>query len=315
MKKYIVTEDNGWLMGRWAEANKFCLPNPDYFTAMLFWLVSQLRLMFKYKGAENIEVESIPHHLLSSGIASRISRRSLPIVSLDRVYANGADHHIDITRIVEHDGKKWIEHLRHGPRPGFPSIEEQIQKILLSPHKAFIIVDDGCWSGNSLHNIICKLEKNGKKVDFIVVGVHIRGDHSLLAHRDLEHCHEYDRKGVLDWVSQRDFFPGIPLGGRTLGTAIDGQLKPDPRNIGVPYLLGFGDPVRWASLDFPEDMLREFTLGCLDKSIKLYEQIELASGRKVFVKDVERIPWGIEADSSVCFVDLLHEHFRRVKGF
>lgn len=315
MKKYIITEDNGRLMSGWAEENKFRLPSPAYFTAMLFWLVSQLRLMFKYMGAENVEVESIPHHLLSSGIANRISRRSLPIVSLDRVYADGAHHYIDITRIVEHDGKKWKEHPGHGPRPGFPSIEEQIRKILLSPHEAFIIVDDGCWSGNSLHDIICELERNGKKVDSIVVGVHIRGDHSLLSSCNLWHCHEYDREGVHDWVCQRDFFPGIPLGGRTLGTALDEQLTPDPRNIGVPYLFGFGDPGRWASLHFPEDMLREFTLGCLDKSIKLYEQIELASGRKVFVGDIERVPWGIEADSSVRFVDLLHEHIRRIKGF
>jgi hypothetical protein len=110
---------------------------------------------------------------------------------------------------------------------------------------------------------------------------------------EVRSVHYFD--SVVDEVCERDFYPGVLLSGRTLYGS---------ENVGLPYLLPFGDPVNWASI--PEEKKYAFSEFCLNQTIKIFEEIELSSGRPVLCRDLERNIFSIPADG-IRFVDALKQ--------
>jgi hypothetical protein len=96
-------------------------------------------------------------------IMRRCSQIGDPVVSLDRVYAPGADAYIEVTRITNSvTGKVTI-----GPRPGFASLEEQVGQIESS---GITLVDVGAFLGTTLLEVCNILEDQRIEVNQIVIG-------------------------------------------------------------------------------------------------------------------------------------------------
>lgn len=85
-------------------------------------------------------------------------------------------------------------------------------------------------------------------------------------------------ESVIDEVCERDFYPGVPLSGRTLFGA---------KNVGVPYLLPFGKPGEWASM--PTNWQVPFSAFCIQQTIRLFKEIERHSQRIVTCSDLGRL--------------------------
>ncbi len=80
----------------------------------------------------------------------------------------------------------------------------------------------------------------------------------------------------MDQICERDFYFGIP------GSGI--SLKKDTQVYKAPYFLPYGNPVERASI--PEEYAKYFSDTCIKRSIKLWEEIENLSKRKLLIKDL-----------------------------
>jgi hypothetical protein len=77
---------------------------------------------------------------------------------------------------------------------------------------------------------------------------------------------------------------------------LSGRLLAGPGNIGVPYLLPFGDPGGWASI--PQRHHGHVSRFCLQQTISLFKAIEEASGRTVQCCDLGRAVFGLPRDDT-----------------
>lgn len=82
---------------------------------------------------------------------------------------------------------------------------------------------------------------------------------------------------VIDQVCERDFYFGIAGSGIMVDT-----------NYKAPYFLPFGNPNERASI--PASSEKEFSVGCLRRSLNLWEEIEYLSKKEIYMRDLpERI--------------------------
>jgi hypothetical protein len=128
----------------------------------------------------------------------------------------------------------------------------------------------------------------------VLAGISIGMGESLLSGMGVDVAAVYSIPEVMDEICQRDFLPGVPRCGRTLA----GNL-----NIGMPYILPFGNPGKWASI--PEIHQEKFSSRCLELAIQLFEGIEKASGRPVLCSDLDRSVFSLPQNDTR-FVDCLH---------
>ena len=82
---------------------------------------------------------------------------------------------------------------------------------------------------------------------------------------------------VIDEICERDFYPGVSLSGR---------LLVGNENIGLPYVLPFGNAEKWASI--PTEWQEPFSQFCIQQTIRLFKAIEHCSGRIVRCCDLAR---------------------------
>jgi len=269
MKQYIITQDLEFLMNRWANANGFLLPSKQFFQDIVGELLTYLQSIFQK--IEYLELASISYFVREF----RKQMSGLTVVSVDQIY-NNADYHLQSNRIAD---TKTMEILGEAERPGFPPLIDQIK--MLPADKDFCLIDDGIFSGDSMINLIRLFENQGLKVKKIIVGLRINEG----LENKLEKTYPgiiinspYEFTNVIDWVCERDFFIGVPLSGRTAGYKDDnGNLF--STGIALPYCLPFGNPTKAASI--PEDMATDFSKFMIQQSIKLWQEIERASGKVV----------------------------------
>ncbi len=158
-------------------------------------------------------------------------------------------------------------------------IDTQIENISKYVGREIILADDVVFSGGVLLNIINRL----KKYNISVVGI-ICSVSTYSGYAKFNEMLKYGLKtnylmsdDVIDQVCERDFYFGIAGS----GIMIDKIYK-------APYFLPFGNPNERASI--PKCYEREFSLGCLRRSLRLWEEIEYLSSKKIYMKDLpERI--------------------------
>ena len=78
---------------------------------------------------------------------------------------------------------------------------------------------------------------------------------------------------VIDQVCERDFYFGIAGS----GIMIDKTYK-------APYFLPFGNPNERASI--PTEYEREFSIGCLRRSLRLWKEMETLSKKEIYMRDL-----------------------------
>jgi pyrimidine operon attenuation protein/uracil phosphoribosyltransferase len=281
-KPYVVSEDIHILLEDWAKKTGFILPSREFFSQLRKEMKKHLSGIF---GIDNVDTVSTDE--LARGIKKLLQKTELPAVSMDRVY-HRTNPEIQITRAVD----ETLNDLGVAPRFGAPPLREQYTAIARKYRgKEIALIDDVLFSGKSLMSTIRSLEAEGIKVPVVIVGIAIgKGIKKVKEETNIEILTVRYYAEVIDEICERDFYPGVPLSGRTVVNM--------PIDVGVPYLYPFainqnGESKleEWASI--PKEKQKDFSIFCLEQTIQLWEEIENLSGRIVKCNCLERVPLGL----------------------
>lgn len=186
---------------------------------------------------------------------------SIPIVTLDKIYIKNDEENIffiDCTRI---NGTNEIVSRKD------ESLDNQVNRLSNTlKGKDIILSDDVVFSGGVLKNIISRFNKNGIRVVGIIA--------SIISYESYSYFKDNLKYGiranyimsddVIDQVCERDFYFGIA------GSGI--MIKTDNGLLKAPYFIPYGNPNERASI--PKEFEKEFSYGCLERSIYLWNEID-----------------------------------------
>jgi len=279
-------------MKRWSGDSGFKIPDHQFFTSLQHRLLGYLGSIFP--GIVFISLDD-----LSGQLKQKIDQaRDTLLVSIDQIY-NNTECHLESNRIADID---TMEIIGEAQRPGHISLAEQVDN--LPKGRPITIIDDGCFSGDTLFRIFTLMKEKGLDVQKIIVGILIgRAKNRFVQEYPsvaLETVYEFNN--VIDWVCERDFFVGPPLSGRTAGIKENNTIVPCNPGISLPYCLPFGDPIKGASV--PTNRVVEYSRFIIDLSVELWLKIGEISDKPVLSRDVPRLPKGIKRDERR-FVDAL----------
>jgi hypothetical protein len=281
-KPYVISEDIDILLKKWTERHGFKIPEDSFFKDLRKELQKKLEEIFEKGNVDMVSAEE-----LRTGMERFIRQTGLPFVSIDQVYIR-TNPAIEVTRFVDEN----LNDCGIAPRFGSPALQEQLL-IVKKKSKEIALIDDVIFSGKVIAEIIRSLEKIGVKVPTIIAGITTsQGYRTLKENTNAEILTVRYYQKVTDQICERDFYPGVPLGGRSLtGMPID---------VGIPYLLPFAIDSEgksrlknWASI--PEKDQKEFSGFCLKQTIRLWEEIEKRSQKIVRCCDLKRIPLGFRS--------------------
>lgn len=267
------------------------------------------------KGSSRVIVKEIPfnrmqHCIAKRHILERNQYKSCFWISLDCVYTReegwnkDADFRIQVTRVFEPDGCKK---LGLAARPSVPytpldtlyePLDVQIRKCAEKYEEVtsggneiadVYVADDGIYSGGSIIKVIQLLAKNKVVPTAVVSGLATSEGHDELkkALKRLSSRYGFEvpkyrfgfvqeKKQIHDWVCERDFFLGVPHGGRTIGhLGKRGAIKVvrrDAQSGGIFYAVGSTNDLR----DCANIGLGAFSLTgvVLNNSYELWRAIE-----------------------------------------
>lgn len=300
---YVVTEDLYPIMRNWAEKRGFVIPDVRWFAYNHHLLRVELENTLNQDKEDKVTiVDSLPYHYVTGHLKSTVhvieSREEFrvdlgSVVSLDQVYSMEFDHlfcsNLEVNRVVDIEGKD----LGNSVRPNTPSLEEQIENFKRAiTSRSVIVIDDGIWTGHTMRWAVNALQNQGLNVVAVVVGIRHKEpgnvpDLGVPESRiyETQLYLSYERP-ILDWVCERDYFPGVPFGGRTvIDKNLYGKLE-YPTSIGAYYIDRPEWLKSWASI---EDSTETFRAFCYQRSLALFEEIERSSGKEVLVRDLPRI--------------------------
>jgi hypothetical protein len=265
---YVVSADIQLLLGTWAKARSFTLPDETIFRDLREEFCDFSQAIFS-------NFELVMEEEISYGLRLLTQESGLAALSLDRVYFYSRLN-LDITRYVDF-GERNIKDTGQGRRPGSLPLKAQFKRIKKMGIKEVILVDDVLFTGSLMEVVLSILSKMGIKVPVVCVGIGVREGIERLKKFGIEVKCVRRYESVVDEICERDFYPGVPLSGR---------LVKGKENIGAPYILPFGDPEKWASI--PRQWAQGFSQFCLKQTIKLYEAIEQSSDKIVLCEDLGR---------------------------
>lgn len=333
MKTYLVTEDLFNLVSRWCYGKGVKEPEVvlerRFFDDLLERLTRALKsCCFADK---NIEVVGLDTEAFDDLLKKRDHPNEPEFkefwVSLDDVYAQPtgtceSKYNISITRYVAGN----LSDKGRGPRPEIEkpsldgqvlSLDDQVLKCVLEYRGVLdkrgldrnrfplVLVDDGTFKGKTITTILKKFADQHESFRAVRLGV-ARSEGikeiSEWSETDTEdgRIHRVPFIGasklcppLIDWVCERDFFPGVLYGGRVVVSRTN--LKP-LRVSGLPvraqYLYLWGEP-GWASI---ESGKTDFTIMALRLSIELWDYLETVLKRRILVEDLSAIPLKLYGD-------------------
>ena len=280
-KYYVVSADIYLLMQEWAKQNDFVLPEKEFFVQLRKDFSSYMKGIFP-------AFEIVSEQEISRGLADLVHESDLPVISLDRVYFK-SELNLEITRLVDEQRKdRGLGH-----RAGTPPIWQQIKKLQMSGVHAAALVDDVIFTGGVLERVIELLSRINIRVKLICAGIAIGEGIARLGTKSEVRCVRTYQE-VIDEVCERDFYPGVPLSGR---------LVAGSQNVGVPYILPFGKPAIWASI--PAQQTTDFSKFCIQQTMKLFAEIERASDKEIFCRNLGRKVVGLPLGAH--YTDALRE--------
>ncbi len=290
-------------MGRWAAQNGLVVPDDAYFANMTHDLAVKL--------AEVTEgpVQIITQKEMFDGMDKLVSESPYPVVSLDRAYFD-ADHptiagFVDVTRAVQEttdeNGVKSFESIEGlTPRPGAPSVEEQVARLKETLGSTPVtLVDDVVFSGETPAMVVEALEAAGIPVARFITGIGIKEGVERLTALGVEVVCVKAYDDVADEVCERDFLAGVPMSGRTV-------VGEDGTHWSAPYVEPYGNTKKWASI--PDAGARALSQFCLGQSFDLWRKVEELNGQLIPSHMVPRPLKDARSDQSI--VDRIwHDYF------
>ncbi len=280
---YVVSADIRLLLQQWADKRGYTLPDNHFFTDLRGEFNDYARGIFPgYQMVSEVE--------MSTGLSDIVNRNGLFPVSLDKVYYPTIPG-LDLNRQVDINGQdRGIAR-----RADTPLFVRQLKDLRDLGVKEVALVDDVIFTGTLIGRVSDSLERMGIQVPVVCGGIGVgEGIQSLQASGKKVECVRTYTK-IVDEICERDFYPGVPQSGRLL--ANDG-------NVGLPYVLPFGNPQKWASIPAQEE--GRFSEFCLKQTKRLFEAIETFSGRSVNCEDLDRKVIGLPQDNTR-FVDALNQ--------
>ena len=92
---------------------------------------------------------------------------------------------------------------------------------------------------------------------------------------------------MLDWVCERDFYLGVPQSGHTYGNLSKFGPQAYKIPIGWPYIYGFGNMEKGASI---KEGAYELSFLQIIESFKLWNKIEQLNNKNFNVEHIPRFP-------------------------
>jgi len=267
-KPYVVSLDVKALLRGWCSLYDFTLPPPSVFTFIRRDLFGMLCQIFP-------DVLFLQTDELREGIKLLTTQTTLPCVTMAPLFFR-QDYYCGVTRTVNRN----LEDSPTSAPVRQSSMERKAKEVALFLRGAreIALVDDVIFSGQQISEVISHLQNEGIKVSHVYAGIVI-GEGKRRLERDFgltpQGAYYFDE--VIDEICERDFFPGVPQSGRSFAEDIE---------VGLPYILPFGLPTKWASI--PEKWAYEFSRFCLNLTIALFEAVEEASNKPVRCSDLER---------------------------
>lgn len=200
---------------------------------------------------------------------------------MDKVYLNNKNIiYLDCTRL---DGSSELVSRYMPYKENY--VEEQIKSISIKLNsinqKEIILVDDVVFSGGVLSKVINIFKKYN--IDVIgILGI-ISSEYGYnyfnnILPKGLK-CYYLMSDNVIDQICERDFYFGIAQSGIS--------IKRNNDIYKAPYFLPYGDPNNRASI--PKEYERDFSKGCIRRSIMLWEEIERLSNSEIYMKNLPEI--------------------------
>lgn len=265
-------------------------------------------------------------------------------VSLDEVYVTPeveleSKRNISVTRYVNCADGKW-KLIGYGPRPEDEatdrtkdwSLQAQVQSCIdlcsaicqkYSKDKLnMFLVDDGTFDGGTIEDLLTRFARGGYNIESVRLGVATtEGVEKIAAWRwppeptadRAQHTVPFIGASklcppILDWVCERDFFPGVLYSGKVVGEKY-GEDDVRPLLVGekrIPvraqYLYGWGDDYHWATL---HQGGKEFTLEALKLSKELWKHLQGSYGQEILVEHLPAIPYRIFDMNRDCLGEVL----------
>lgn len=272
---YVVSGDIDLLLRRWAIKKKFVLPPDSFFCDLRDDFCDAFKEVFP-------AFELVSATELKSGISYLVRESGLIPISLDQAYFH-SKLRFDAARTVDAIGRDC----GLANRPGTPSLKRQLKSLARVGSSEVVLVDDVLFTGSFIEQVISDFLKSGIKILLICVGIGIAEGICRINRLGYEIHYVYLYENVIDEICERDFYPGVPLAGRVLV----GQ-----QNVGVPYMLPWGNPGEWASI--PDEYVVPLSKFCLSQTIKLFKEIEKSSNKIVTCADLDRGVLGMPQDDT-----------------
>lgn len=182
---------------------------------------------FKRYVPQNTDYSVLNAQDVTSQIIEQLRARSLPIISLDRVYVPKADIFLEVTRQTDQEtGEISITE-----RPGSSPLAKQIATA--GKYGEAILVDVGAFEGSTLMSICGLLNQTGINIEEIVLGIS-----SKEANRKLNNTRKVTSLNLFDfyeWIELRDL---LGIDGRNTG------IRKGKREF-MPY---WENLCKWASI-------------------------------------------------------------------
>jgi hypothetical protein len=207
---------------------------------------------------------------------------------------------LEINRLVDSKGRN----MGLGPRPGHPSLDQQIQKHGAQLRdKQVVIVEDGIFSGSTIRHVAQKLKDRGITTAAIVAGFKCtESSLAWLQHADYDLTTTNKYHNVVDWIPDHDFLPFIPGCGKVIGADMGKEPFPfyDYRgaNFAIPYIKPYGPSAEWASI--PHAEVGNVSRKCLELAstifkdlVKLNPDEDITIGRLLSAKQRTSVPLAI----------------------
>ncbi|MEK7477877.1 MAG: hypothetical protein AAB645_00715 [Patescibacteria group bacterium] len=271
-------------------------------------LASKLRHLMPHIEVRFIRTSEMARQIIS--IAQSDQHRSIIegsfIVSTCSEIANPIHGYmLEVNRIIDYNGNP----LGIGPRPGFPSLSEQIRALVAaSAQRPIILMEDGAFTGDSLVSIIQRIHQAGGLVRGVITGftfpkaeakiIKALGKNGrLITTESVDH--------LVDWMPDHDFIPFMPNCGKVVGFGVkDPQAsKPedpytdaypfyshDGYSRSAPYLLPFCPMADWTGINTHDlEEFKWFVNFCFEQAANIFLTLEEANEGEITISDLKKI--------------------------
>jgi hypothetical protein len=235
-----------------------------------------------------IDMDELGDEIFASAVKKRTSITGATLLSTCSEFTElHKGKSLQINRIFDRSGHK----IGLGPRPGYPTIDEQVSQFMASFRgDSIVIIEDGAFTGTTLTYLTKRFMEAGAKIESIIIGFAFpRALESIREVYTGEIIEIQSMSNIIDWMPDHDFFPFLPNCGRVVGHSWGGVNLPlyghDGAAFCIPYVMPFVDrDTMQAWTGIPKLYCQEFSDYFMDKAFTFFKKLEMELGEKLSVK-------------------------------